>query len=284
MLFNLKQWFVSRFDMSAKRRCMAACSVAVLAGGLSFVGQTSAIEAIQNGSFEESSPLGWTGGFGTYNHGTQVYYEGPAPAGSGAVYGWNPGLGEPRIATQVLNLSAGIGDIDGGVASYDFSAWLSSWTSDTDYAVLELEWNDSTSGNGSVVGTPVVFDGSDEFGQFIVGSADANGDPDATVAWTQDNWTLHRGTGLIPTGTRSAVVRYQGMSESNNGNDAYLDLVSLDLSFDVSSPTLDLLVDRDARTLQIQNNTGIAQTIVGYSVLSQAGALVRRRRHFPGGQ
>ena len=267
MKYDWKRW-LSR-TMRGVGQCSKLAAASIVAGGLIFAGSAHAIEAIENGSFEDPSPAGWVGGFGVYDHSSQVYYEGPAPANSGSLYGWDPGITAPQIATQTLNLAQGIGQIDAGTANYDFSAWLSSWTNDSNYAILEVEWNDSVSGNGVALGS-VVFDGNDGFSPFIVGSADADGNPDPNVPWTQDNWSLYQSQGTIPAGARSAVVTYRG-----EGNDAYADLVSLDIPFEVGgASTLGLSIDRDLRTVTVENNTGIDQVIRGYSIFSTDGALI----------
>ena len=275
MKISLVEWFRSRGFVGARRAVKKiAAGAAIVGSSFAFVGSAQGIEAIVNGSFELPSPTGWQGGFGVYDHSTQVYYEGPAPAGSGQFYGWDPGIVAPQVATQTLNLSAGIGQIDSGTASYDFSAWLASWTSDDNYTILDLEWNDSTSGNGNSLGA-VVFDGNDEFNPNIVGSADANGLADPGVPWTQDNWSLYQSVGTIPVGARSAIVTYTG-----EGNDAYLDLVSLDLPFSINSPTLEVFVSRDSGQIEIQNNTGVDQDIKGYSIVSEDGALLEANATF----
>ena len=272
----LRRGLLARKLRASGKRCARAAAVAVVAGGMVFSGDAHGIEAVTNGSFENPSPEGWDPGFGTYSHTTsQVYYEGPAPAGAGEVYGWDPGIDpDGSTATQVVNLAQGASLIDAGSANYDFSAWLSSWTGDSDYAVLSLEWFSTTSGTGTSLGTTITFDGNDEFDTNIVGSADASGLADAGTAWTQDNWTLYQSTGTIPVGARSAAIVWDGESVTNNGNDAYVDLVSLDLPFDTAAPFLELIVNRDTGVMQIQNNTGADQDIKGYSIVSQDGSLV----------
>ncbi len=278
-LTAIRQAIARRFALRLRRSIRAggalAVGVATLGGGLMFAGTARAIEGVTNGSFENASPEGWAPGFGTYNHATQVYYEGPAPAGAGSLYGWDPGI-DPNgsAAVQVVNLAQGGSQIDAGTAAYDFSAWLSSWTGDTDYALVTLEWNDSTSGSGNSVGSIITFDGNDGASPSIVGSADSNGMPDAGVSWPQDNWTFYQSLGTIPVGARSAVITWDGESVENNGNDAYLDLVSLDVPFDTAIPFLELVVNRDDGTMSIANNTGQAQPIKGYTTSSTDGALI----------
>ena len=131
---NLRRRFEKLFTRRRPQRRQLAA--AVVAGGMFYGGSAHAIEAVINGSFEEPSPVGWVGGFGTYTHTTSVYYEGPAPAGAGDLYGWDPGISAPQVATQTISLAAGAAEVDAGTAAYDFNAWLSSWTGDTNYAVL----------------------------------------------------------------------------------------------------------------------------------------------------
>ncbi len=176
---------------------------------------------LTNGSFETSSPTGWTPGFTSV---TTVYYSGPAPSGSGPTYGtgWgaNGGWGTMGSSSQAVDVTAYVGN------SYVFSAWLSSWTADTDYAEVTLEFFDASSSSLD----RVLFDGNSGTSSYIVGSANSSGQADSSVAWTQDNWTLYEVSGIVPTGAVQVVVTLSSKSVSSNGNDGYIDLVNLDIT------------------------------------------------------
>ena len=196
---------------------------AILVGGLIFLGGTDAsANLLVNGSFEEPSPTGWVGGFGEYSHASEAYYDGPAPSGCGDTYGWNWGLTTMSSASQTVEMP-GMG------GQYTFGAWLSSWYGDTDYPVVMIEFFDGASGSGGLLGY-VEFNGNDVGSIYIVGSANDYGLADPAVAWTQDNWTFYEAADIIPSGTNSAVVTISSNSVSSNGNDAYVDLVSLEIA------------------------------------------------------
>ena len=95
--------------------------LAILAGGLSFVGSAGAIDLIVNGSFEDvtavgvdTTPLGWSGVCRGYNF-SAVYWAGPAiPAAEnpGSIYTWRQrgAVSDGAFATpmtQMVNLTAG---------------------------------------------------------------------------------------------------------------------------------------------------------------------------------
>ena len=182
-------------------------------------------ELIVNGSFESASPAGWPPGFTECTH--PSYYEGYAPAGCGAKYGsaWggNGGWFSWGSSTQVVDLTGQAG------ASYTFSAWLSAYVPQNDYAEARLEFFDGAAGTGSSLGL-IFFDGGTASAPTIVGSANSSGDADPSVPWTLANWTKHEALGFIPSGTFSAVVTLSSNSISGNANDSYIDLVSLVLN------------------------------------------------------
>ena len=171
---------------------------AVLAGVVILMAVSNAsANLLINGSFEEPSPTGWEGGFATYNHTTSVYYEGPAPADCGNIYGWAWGGGTMNSATQTVDMT-GKGNVP-----YVFSAWLASWTADPDFARASIEFFDGADGTGNSLAF-VEFNGNDGEAPHIVGSATEEGLADPSVAWTQDNWTLYETVGIVPAGTISA--------------------------------------------------------------------------------
>ncbi|MBN2375378.1 MAG: LamG domain-containing protein [Sedimentisphaerales bacterium] len=182
-------------------------------------------ELIVNGSFESPSPAGWPPGFTECTH--PSYYEGYAPAGCGSKYGsaWGQtgGWFSWGSSTQVVDLAGQAG------SSYTFSAWLSAYVPQNDYAEVELDFYDGAGGTGISLGS-IFFDGSDSNGPYIIGSANSSGNPDPSVPWTLANWTKHEAQGYIPAGTLSAVVTLSSNSISGNANDSYIDLVSLVLN------------------------------------------------------
>src|SRR3989442_8063230 len=125
--------------------------LAVLAGGLSFVGAAEAAELITDGSFENTTPssnpivkVGGTanpgvgGGWSTFS--TYLYstlYTLPGPAGSGAAYLRPYASGTYGITqsstnmTQLVSLTAATtltpAKIDGGLGRFKMSAWFSSY-------------------------------------------------------------------------------------------------------------------------------------------------------------
>jgi hypothetical protein len=194
---------------------------AVDAAELSGPGGSVQEELVVNGSFEEASPAGWSPGFTQV---TTVYYAGYAPAGSGSTYGtaWGKdgNWGAMGSSSQTLDVSAMVGN------SYVFGAWLSSWTSDSDYAEVRLEFFDAS--NGSL--ETVFFDGNNGGSSYVVGSANASGLADPAVTWTQDNWTLYEASGYIPSSAVSVVITLSSNSVSANGNDSYIDLVNFEIN------------------------------------------------------
>jgi len=176
---------------------------------------------VANGSFEDASPTGWLPGFTRV---TKTYYAGPAPAGAGDAYGsaWgsNGGWGTMGRSTQTVDVTASVGN------SYVFSAWLSSWTADTDYPEVTLEFFSA----GATSLGKVFFDGNNGGSGYIVGSANASGLADPGVGWHQDNWTLYETSGTVPAGAVIAKITLASNSVSNNGNDSYVDLINLDIA------------------------------------------------------
>ena len=195
---------------------------------LLFVCATVHANLLSNGSFETSSPAGWPPGFTSE---TIVYYAGPAPAGTGPTYGtawgFDGGWGIMGSSSQTVDVSGFVGN------SYVFSAWLSAWTSDTDYAEVRLEFFNGSSGSlGSFF-----FDGSNGGSSYIVGSANSSGVADPSVTWTLYNWTLYEVSGTVPSGAVNAVVTLTSNSVSGNGNDSYIDLVNLDIGVEPEPPS-----------------------------------------------
>jgi hypothetical protein len=147
------------------------------------------------------------------------------PVNAGRFYGagwgaWN-GSGFEGSATQIVELTEHAG------RPYEFSAWLASRAGDTDYPIVTLEFFDDLNASGELLGS-IVFDGNDQTSTDIVGSLDLEGFADPSITATQDNWTLYRSNGRIPLTAGSAAVIVQSATVTGvNGNDAFVDLVSL---------------------------------------------------------
>jgi len=215
--------------------------LAVLTGGLAFVGAADATELITDGSFENtansSNPnvkVGGTanpgvgGGWSTFS--TYLYstlYTLPGPAGSGAAYlrpypsGTYGITQSSQTATQLVSLTATTtltpAKIDSGLGQFTMSAWFSSYLIQGDYSDLTLEFLD---GSNNVVGTPIDLGGSD----FIL-----NLPTGANTKYPQDvkEWGKDTETGTIPAGARTARVRIA--ATGTGAPDGYVDLVSLDV-------------------------------------------------------
>ena len=199
--------------------------LAVLAGGLAFVGSAEATELITDGSFENTSPSsnpvvkvggsanpGVGGGWSTFS--TYLYstlYTLPGPAGSGAQFlrpypsGTYGITQSSQTMTQLVSLTASTtltpAKIDSGLGRFTLSAWFSSYLAQGDYSDLTLEFLDDSN---NVVGSPVPLGGSD----FVVNL------PTGPNAKYQDakEWGQDVKTGTIPTGARTSRVRIASTS------------------------------------------------------------------------
>src|SRR5437773_1813613 len=217
--------------------------LAVLAGGLSFVGSAEATELIIDGSFENTtaggSPIvkvggtanpglggGWSS-FSTYLYSTLYTLPGPADSGLQFLRPYAPN----QVVTQLMSLTAATtltpAKIDGGQGSFTMSAWFSSYLSQGDYSDLTLEFLDGTT---NVVGGPIALGGLDFVANLPTGP---NAKYDGAKEWGQDTKA-----GTIPAGARMARVTIA--STAINGlPDGYVDLVSLDVVDEtVGTPTV----------------------------------------------
>ena len=91
--------------------------------------------------------------------------------------------------------------------------------SNDDYAIVGLNWLDES---GNALGSRT-FDGNSSKG--VIMNADGTGPGD----WTYDNWSLYEASGTVPSGASVAAVSIMGTAVSTNGNDGYVDLVSLNI-------------------------------------------------------
>src|SRR6266571_2971322 len=216
--------------------------LAVLAGGLAFVGAVDATEVIVDGSFENtaasSKPIvklggtrnpgvggGWTF-YSTYLYSTLYTLPGPANSGLQYLRPYAPGVygitHSSLSVTQMVSLTATTtltpNKIDSGLGQFTMSAWFSSYRVDGDYSTLTLEFLDDL---GADVGNPVVLGGQAFVAAIPVG-------PNAKYSNAKD-WAQDSGSDTIPFGARTARITIVATLLSGLGADGYVDLVSLDL-------------------------------------------------------
>ena len=232
-----------------------ATGAAILSGCMAFVGSVpeahgAITEQVTNGSFENNngfngnnSGLGWetvegedlTLGFDVYSHTTQVYYAGPAPVGAGDFYFHTVGLGTldttPVVVEQVIDLTSEVGK------NFRVGAFISGFGAGGDTATIDLSFWDAAggaSGAGNQIGTTLTVDGT-------TGGADG----------ITNTWDLISEIGQVPAGTVSASVRInQATAGGSNGNDNYVDLVSL-ATLDGSFSILNLEINKSSGAASI---------------------------------
>ncbi len=215
--------------------------VAILSGGLAFVGTASATELIQDGSFENTeskSPTVEVGGkenpgvgegwsfFSTYLYSTQ--YTMPGPVNSGAAFlrpypSGTYGITQSHTeVTQRVSLTSGTtltpAKIDAGEGRYTMSAWFSSYLTQGDYSDLTLDFLDDA---GNAVGEPIPLGGQEFVANIPTGSNSKYGNA--------KEFGLDSKSGTIPSGARVARVFIKSTSVGG-APDGYVDLVSLDVT------------------------------------------------------
>ena len=227
--------------------------LAVLAGGLGFVGAADAVELVIDGSFENTVPSslpivktggtanpgvggGWsifstyaysanytmplTNGLGTSIGGSQ--YLRPYPAGTYGV-----ALSSDTV-TQTVSLTAGTtltpAKIDAGLGTFTMAAWFCTYRGDNDYSDLTLSFLDAST---NVVGNPVPLGGS----SFVAALPSGQNARYANARF----WGLDSQAATIPAGARNAQILIHSTSLSG-APDGYVDLVSLDVA-DLSQTT-----------------------------------------------
>jgi PEP-CTERM motif-containing protein len=179
------------------------------------------------------------------------YANGGPLSGGGQYYftanGSDPDATAPGDIYQDIDVSAGASGslIASGSASYQVSAFFSSYSEQGDYGGVHVEFLDSGSGS---LGTGLIEDSD-------------------TTAWTQSVFG-----GGIPIGTETVRVSVLGTALSG-GPDGYIDNVDLQVIDFYFLPTLDLSINRDDGSLLLSNNTGSAVNLSGYSITSNAGSL-----------
>jgi hypothetical protein len=215
--------------------------LAVLSGGLAFVGSSSGAEILIDGSFENATNFSGTvkiGGienpsigagwsvFSTYLYSTQYTQNPPQNFGAGFLRPYPPNtFGVPRSSDTVqqrvdlISASSGLtaAKIDAGSGLFRMSAWFSSYLGQADYSDLTLDFLDA---NGDPVADPIFLAGT-EFYQTI--PQGPNGRYTDAREWAQDVET-----GTIPAGARVARVTIH--ASGTGAPDGYVDVVSLDVT------------------------------------------------------
>jgi hypothetical protein len=202
----------------------------ILAGGLMFAGNVSAAVII-NQDFDGVNNTGFTtDGFSTYTHVANKFYSGNDIHADGTNYGWKPGSTEIK-ATETVDLTTlhVTADIDAGKGSLSASAWIAGYEDNGDHGALQVSFFTSIDGSGTATSSFLFNPGLSAAPDFWLGSANASGVADLTVANTSNNWSYFSNTVNIATGTRSVTVDWLGYrngspgSGGSNGNDAYVD-------------------------------------------------------------
>jgi len=241
--------------------------LAILAGGLSFVGSANAIDLIVNGSFETGTN-GWLY-FNTYNY-SQAYFTGPpVPASEvpGSIWSWEhpsaSGAWDNFVKptnevdhlqynlqwanSQTVNLTNALtgSAIDAGLGRYAFSSWLASYgqphqNPEQPYVVLRFF---DTAGTTQISGN-IIFDRTVNTLAVSYANNYPTNPPPADLSADHD-WVKYLATGTVPTGARKATVYLTRSPNAGKSNtpDTYMDLIKLDVfnvnettSFDSSSP------------------------------------------------
>lgn len=217
--------------------------MAVLSGGLAFVGSSSAAELILDGSFENTKAsssgtvkvggianpaagAGWST-FSTYLYSTQYTQNPPTGFGAAFLRPYPSGLyGITQSSTRVqqrVSLTTGTTltpeKIDAGRGLFRMSAWFSGYRTHQDYSDLNLEFLDA---GGQVIGSPIPLGGVEFYEAIPMGQNSRYAD---AREWTQD---LENGT--IPAGAREARVVIQSTAVGGGAPDGYVDNVSLDVT------------------------------------------------------
>lgn len=243
--------------------------LAILAGGLSFVGSASALDLLQNKSFETYSGGGnvfgergtndWVGYFSRYNHSSEAYYDGPAiPASEnpGTYYAWRPAadwgmwsnfttpedenyfLVNEMYAyalTQTVYLTNGVPEsaIDTGYGGYTFSAWLASYNGNSEQPYVVLRFFDDV----VQLGANVIFDRTTNTLAVSFANGFPNNPPPADLM-NNHEWVKYSASGNIPAGARKATVYVTRSPKAGltGSPDTYVDLVKLDVTDGTQGP------------------------------------------------
>jgi hypothetical protein len=241
--------------------------LAIIAGGLSWVGTANAIDLILNGSFEtvtggtsaynchtDGTEAGWNGLISCIAYGYN-YFSGPvipAAENPGLVHSWNQDgdtnhtSGYTIPLTQIVDLTNGVpaATIDAGTGQFTFSAWMSSYTLQNDEPYLTVRFFDA---NTNQVGGTTVFDRVHSL--FFTSFAVDFPSPSVWNDTTQlHDWAKYVRTAGIPPLARTATV---GIQHSPNGTltgrpDTYVDLVKLDVTTGSTRPSIESATPLDS--------------------------------------
>ena len=225
--------------------------LAVLAGGLAFVGSAEATELIIDGSFENTTtspnnPVVKVGGtdnpsvgggwsvFSTYLYSTQyttplsgggLQFLRPYPSGTYQIAQSSTNMTQTASLTATTTLTPA--RIDGGLGRFTLSAWFCTYRADNDYSDVTLKFLDAAN---AVVGDSLVIGGSNFVSNLPYKD---NGRYSDARDWGKDS-----NNGTIPVGARTAQIVVQSHSLSG-APDGYVDLVSLDVvDLGATTPTL----------------------------------------------
>ena len=177
----------------------------ILAGGMMFAGTAGAAISF-NSTFDNgvdaTNDGSWTG-FNTYAYG--LGYTLAAPAGSGTHYG-KTNAGSLTTTIDLTNAGADTATIAAGNMTFNFSAWLGSYTGNPDRAQISYEFFDS---GAALIGAAVVFDDG------------AAGTPNGT-------WNEYTDSGTLATNAASVLITIANSTAAGQAgsNDGYADLVS----------------------------------------------------------
>ena len=238
----------------------SSTSLALLAGASFFAGEAGAANLVTNGSFEPDG-TGWTGTGAIYSHpyngiaGIKLAdtggAQGTAATGNfnfnSLTYGYNNdvslGIGAKfhglNGGTQTINqatLTAAISatEIDAGGAAFSFSAWLASWTGDSNTPALRLRFFSSSDGTGTLLGTEYKLDRGTTANQVTTANLLATGNimnGAENTGTDPDYWALYKIKAGVPAGARSAIIDFvNGTGHvASGGSDWYADAVVLDV-------------------------------------------------------
>ncbi|MBL9162361.1 MAG: hypothetical protein JNL18_06510 [Planctomycetaceae bacterium] len=219
---------------------------------------------ITTGDYGAPSILDWSGGPGfAYSHNPDVtsvpdYADGADPPGAGNWYftaNNNPGSAtgdfrEPGLFYQDIDVSTGptAAAIAAGKGRVNLSAWMSSYLNDNDFGKVRVDYLDA---GGASQGFSQISDN----------------DPGPDNVWSQTT-----GFGAIAIGTAKLRVSLFGEAV-NNGSDAYIDNVDVQVSQTTNPQFLSLEINTVTGQVQFKNQTGDAVQVDYYEIKSAAGSL-----------
>jgi hypothetical protein len=207
------------------------------------------------GAYGSPVILNWDNTGFAFSHdgsgGIPDYANGSEPPNSGSWY-FAPGYRNlentsPRhhslatAITQTINVSSGPSGtlIAGGTAKFNLSAYFSSYGTQTDHGVVQVDFLNA--------------------GNTVLGSATVTPGPVNLTEWTQ---VLNAGT--IPVGTANVKVSAWGVLVAGAASDGYMD--NLDFRISSALPVLSLNVNRATGNVTLVNQTSAATNISGYTI------------------